>query len=171
MLNRDGVRLLTSGEIYLARELFRNSIEYNKVWIHHGSYLPFDIQSNNTAMTPNGEMWFEKDVYRDDFSQTTIDYQYLFMHEMMHVWQYQHGMNVRMRGLVSWVVDYKYDFDKSSLSFYPMEQQASIVADYWLLTMLDYLTYHRMNKYKNHERNKPVNDLTEKYRSILRCFP
>ncbi|MGB8668040.1 MAG: type IV secretion protein Rhs, partial [Serratia inhibens] len=100
MLKRDGLRLLTSGEIRLATELYGRGIQYNRVWVHHGSYLPFGVQENNTAMTPNGEIWFETNVYRDDYSIASTDYQHLFMHEMMHVWQYQRGMNVRMRGLV-----------------------------------------------------------------------
>lgn len=35
------LRLLTLGEIKLAKSVFGNSIEYHKVWIHHDSYLPF----------------------------------------------------------------------------------------------------------------------------------
>lgn len=130
MLKRGGLRLLTSGEIRLATELYRNSIQYNRVWIHHGSYLPFGMQENNTAMTPNGEIWFETNVYRDDYSLGTIELKHLFLHEMMHVRQHQRGMNVRMRGLVSWAVTYKYGLDKGKLSQYPMEQQACIVSDY-----------------------------------------
>lgn len=34
------LRLLTSGEIRLAKSIFGDSIHYHKVWIHHGSYLP-----------------------------------------------------------------------------------------------------------------------------------
>ncbi len=35
------LRLLTLGEIKLAKSVFDNSIEYHKVWIHHDSYQPF----------------------------------------------------------------------------------------------------------------------------------
>ncbi|SEQ85622.1 hypothetical protein SAMN05216522_107154 [Rosenbergiella nectarea] len=133
MLLRGGLRLLTLGEIRLAIELFSHSIQYARVWIHHGSYLPFGMQGNNTAMTPNGEIWFETNIYRDDYSFSSIDYQHLFMHEMMHVRQYQHGMNVRVRGLLSWAENYHYDLKNTHLSAYAMEQQASIVTDYWLL--------------------------------------
>jgi len=38
---KDGrLRLMTPGEIKMAREIFRNTINYSKVWIHKGSYLP-----------------------------------------------------------------------------------------------------------------------------------
>ncbi len=59
MLKKAGLRLLTLGEIRLATELYRDSIHYHRVWVHHGSYLPFGMQENNTAMTPNGEIGFE----------------------------------------------------------------------------------------------------------------
>lgn len=56
------------------------------------------------------------------------------MHEMTHVWQHQHGMWVRIRGVFSWVSTYKYVIDPNkNLSKYSMEQQAQIIADYFLL--------------------------------------
>ncbi|ENA0600962.1 TPA: hypothetical protein P1K62_004777 [Enterobacter hormaechei] len=100
-----GIRLLTLGEIKLAQSVFLSTIDYSKVWIHRESYLPFNLQDKNTAMTPNGEIYF-RDLYFDDFSQTTDSFQHLFIHEMSHVWQREKGMNVIFRGLVSWMVSY-----------------------------------------------------------------
>lgn len=57
----------------------------------------------------------------------------LYMHEMMHVWQTQKGMFVRTRGFFSGIADYTYSLDKVDLLHYGLEQQASIVSDYWLL--------------------------------------
>lgn len=65
---KGGLRRLRPGEINLASSLYGFSIHYNQVWIHRGSYLPFNLQNNNTAMTPNGEMWFQEGVYQHDFS-------------------------------------------------------------------------------------------------------
>ncbi|WP_370458085.1 hypothetical protein [Cronobacter sp. EKM102R] len=65
-----GIRLLTMGEIKLAQSVFASTIDYSKVWIHRGSYLPFNLQNRNAAMTPNGEIYF-RDHYREDFSQST----------------------------------------------------------------------------------------------------
>ncbi|MGU0056980.1 hypothetical protein ACVXG7_22155 [Enterobacter hormaechei] len=48
---------------------------------------------------------------------------------MGHVWQREKGMNVIFRGLVSWMVSYRYTLDGRLLSEYPMEQQAQIIAD------------------------------------------
>ena len=52
------LRLLTSGEIALAKSVFRSTIPYHKVWIHFDSYLPFGLQDQYTAMAPNGEIYF-----------------------------------------------------------------------------------------------------------------
>lgn len=83
-LKEGGQRLLTTGEIRLAKGVFASTIEYQKVWIHKDSYLPFNLQDKHTAMTPNGEIYFRNE-YRDDFSKSTDDLQHLFIHEMSHV--------------------------------------------------------------------------------------
>lgn len=83
-MKEGGLRLLTSGEIALARGVFRNTISWHKVWIHHDSYLPFGLQSRNAAMAPNGEIYFRNN-YRDDFSKESIALQHIFIHELAHV--------------------------------------------------------------------------------------
>lgn len=125
-------RALTLGEVNLARSVFGNSIFYNSVLVHCDSYLPFGLQANRTAMAPNGELYFRKALYRDDFMVQHLA-QHLFIHEMAHVWQHQRGMWVRTRGLLSWAVNYQYRLDKQLLNHYSMEQQASIIADYFYL--------------------------------------
>jgi len=171
MLKRDGLRILTTGEISLAKELYSFTVRYNEVWVHHGSYLPFNLQNKDTAMTPNGEIWFETNVYRDDFSMNPVDYQHLFLHEMMHVWQHQRGMMVRMRGAFSWAADYSYDLAKNTLSDYSLEQQACIVSDYWLLTKHRFYNYEYCIKYRDYNPHENTRVLISKYKKILGCFP
>ena len=48
------LRRMTLGEIAMARRVFGDSIVYSRVWIHCDSYLPFGLQKQNYAMTPNG---------------------------------------------------------------------------------------------------------------------
>ncbi|BFO08868.1 hypothetical protein GGER_13780 [Serratia rubidaea] len=86
-------------------------------------------------MTPNGEIWYRKSMYRDDFSPNSVfvEDKYVFIHELAHVWQHQHGQWVRLRGAFSWAAEYTYRLDKYKLTDYSLEQQASILADYWLL--------------------------------------
>jgi len=171
MLKRDGLRMLTPGEIALAQQLYCTSIAYNQVWIHHGSYLPFGMQDDYTAMTPNGEMWFETPMYFDDFSLSLVRSQHLFLHEMMHVWQHQRGMMVMTRGVFSWAVDYSYDLRRNTISDYPMEQQAGIVSDYWLLCHHGFKDFEYCIKYKEYDPNEKKSVLRAKYINILRGFP
>ena len=101
------LRLLTPGEIALARLVFRLTIPYEKVWIHHDSFLPFGLQNKQTAMPPDGKIYF-REHYRDDYSLSVPFYQHMFIHEMAHVWQREKGMNVIGRGMFSWAVNYRY---------------------------------------------------------------
>lgn len=85
-------------------------------------------------MSPNGEIYFRKETYLKDFSSSTKSNQHFFMHEMTHVWQHQHGMWVRTRGLFSWASTYRHTINSNKkLSQYSMEQQAQIIADYFIL--------------------------------------
>ncbi len=164
------VRLLTIGEMSLVRSIFGSSINLSKVWIHCGSYLPFSLQNKYTAMTPNGELYFRSELYSQDYSTEEPALKHLFIHEMTHVWQYQNGMWVKLRGSMSWAVDYHYHFDrKKVLSDYSMEQQASIVADYY------YLSTYGIDEWKS-LRNRNYNgdfhdDIASQYKAVLYKFP
>lgn len=175
MVQKEGtLRLLTPGEIRLARTVFGDSIVYGKIWIHHGSYLPFGLQNRNTSMSPNGELYF-RDWYVPDFSAKDYRYKHLFIHEMAHVWQYQHGMWVKSRGLSSWLANYSYELDESKrLKSYPMEQQAQIIADYHLLTSAGYGVWrNRFDKEVTYKGGDyvDVKKVKEKYRKVLAGFP
>ncbi|MDA8480954.1 type IV secretion protein Rhs [Citrobacter sp. Awk 4] len=166
-----GIRRLRLGEINLASSLYGSSIRYNLVWIHLESYLPFDLQNPRQAMSPNGEMWFRSELYQKDFSLVGVYYQHLFLHEMMHVWQHQRGMMVRTRGLFSWAADYSYHLDKSSLLDYSLEQQASIVSDYWVLVHHGFNQSPAIIQYCDYDPSVPEHLLIEQYKKVLGGFP
>lgn len=135
----DRFRMLTSGELAMAQSLFKDSVDYTKIKIHSEEYLPFGLQPDNTAMTPNGEMYFNPDYYKEDFSLLPND-QHWFMHEMVHVWQYQLGYWVRLHGLLLhpgtlWGLlgdPYQYELKPGDkLQDFNMEQQGDIIADYY----------------------------------------
>lgn len=127
-------RTLTNGEIRLARSVFGNTIVYHRVWIHKESYLPFSLQGESYGMSPNGEMYFRDKEYSDDYSLERPADQHFFIHEMVHVYQHQHGMMVRLQGLASFLIDYSYLFEThNNIKEYSMEQQASIIADFFFL--------------------------------------
>ncbi|WP_342323134.1 type IV secretion protein Rhs [Kosakonia sp. BYX6] len=137
-------RKLTLGETLLARSVFGDEIFYDSVRIHCDSYLPLGLQNEQYVMTPNGELYYRRSLYRRDFSIEPPPTQHLFIHEMTHVWQHQKGMWVCTRGLVSWATVYKYKIDKFRLSDYPMEQQASIIADHFYLKTFGEKAFFRL---------------------------
>lgn len=168
-----GVRQLTIGEIALARTLFGGSLIYSRIWVHRESYLPFNLQPVDVAMTPDGELWFREGTYSPDFSlERDLQKKHRFMHEMVHAWQAQKGMFVRTRGLFSRFADYSYSLDKADFLHYGLEQQASIASDYWLL-----LTYGfnsdtlYLIEYRDYHPNVSTHELIRKYKSVLKGFP
>lgn len=177
MLDKDNVeegsvRLLTTGEIQLAQSVFASTIDYTTVWIHKGSYLLLNLQNENTAMTPNGELYF-RNQYRGDFSRSTYDFQHLFIHEMSHVWQRTRGMNVIGRGLISWLVSYRYTLDGRLLSEYPMEQQGQIIADNFTLQTQGYFGWQRLRSWEIVTLDGDTSEsiIREMYQKSLRGFP
>ncbi|ELW9444550.1 type IV secretion protein Rhs [Pluralibacter gergoviae] len=166
------VRSLTPGEILLAKTVFGNHIDYSKVRVHHGSYLPFGLQKDEVAMTPNGELYF-RHWYRDDFSQTLPDLQNLFIHEMSHVWQREKGMNIIVRGLVSGMVNYRYILDGRPLNKYSMEQQAQIIADNFSLQKEGYYQWLslRLDRTVKLDGNISEEMIRLGYQITLRGFP
>lgn len=133
-------RPLTIGEIDMCKPIFRYSIDYNKVRVHNREWLIFGLQPDNTAMTPNGELYFNPKWFEADFSapkNTSPLYpanilKAWFLHEMTHVWQYQLGYGVKWHGMQRWKLDYHYTLDPAkNLCDYNMEAQGNIIADYF----------------------------------------
>ena len=138
------IRPLTVGEINLAKDVFKSQIDYEQVKIHQGTYLRFGLQKAQIAMAPNGHIYFPNASYLPDFSNGTISQQAWFIHEITHVWQYQQGISVILRGL--WLAllggylgkrrAYVYYLPKNldrKLADFNIEQQACIMADFFLL--------------------------------------
>lgn len=130
-------RPLTPGEIEMAALLYKNAIDYSKVKVHNEGYFPFGLQSDDTAVTPNGEMYFKPKNFKHDFSTASTAEKLWFIHEMAHVWQYQLGYGVKMAGLRT---DYRggkaYEYENelataTSLSEFNFEQQGDIFRDYY----------------------------------------
>lgn len=168
-----GIRQLTLGEIALAKTLFGGSLIYSRIWIHRESYLPFNMQPVDVAMTPNGELWFREGTYSPDFSlEQDLQKKHRFMHEMVHAWQAQKGMFVRTRGLFSRFADYSYTLDKADFLHYGLEQQASIASDYWLLVTYGFnrdTSY--LAEYKDYNPSLSTHELIIRYKAVLKGFP
>jgi hypothetical protein len=115
-------------------------------------------------------------TYEQDFSMShrtmsRIVGAHLFLHEMMHVWQHQHGMMVRLRGAFSWAVDYSYSLDKHHFLDYGLEQQASLISDYWLLKTYGFENRSNLHKLIDYNPSEPKHELLKRYEIILGDFP
>jgi len=129
-------RPLTAGEVALARRLFGSAIDYARVRIHNTRFIPF-LQRKDVCITPNGELYFHASRYRDDFAAASEREQHWYMHEMAHVWQYQLGYPVMLRGAIRLGLRYDYELTPARrLSDYNMEAQAELLADYFALACL-----------------------------------
>lgn len=159
-------RDLTPGEITLARLIFRNGIDYSKVKIHHGKYMFF--QAHNVAMSPNGNIYFPKGLFIEDFSAGNVRDQQLFIHEMTHVWQHQLGYPVTAEGLSSWIkANYQYKLDtKKKFSDYGMEAQANILGDFFILERHGEAASHLLIQ-KDYQNKTGIHSL---YKSVLKDF-
>ncbi|MDY6450007.1 zinc protease [Acinetobacter faecalis] len=91
-------RKLTPGEIAMSRLVFKDSIDYAKVWIHLGGLVH---TKTGNAMTPAGEIYISAKDYEQnpDFSVSRPNLKHWFIHEMTHVWQYQMGVSTGWLGI------------------------------------------------------------------------
>lgn len=125
---RDSGRPLTPGELAAARNVFGDAIDWARVRIHARGFTPF--QPRRTAVSPLGAVHFRAEDCLPDFSRGWAEMAWL-IHELVHVWQYQTGVWVILRGL--WERTYQYGaLDPTRpLRRYGIEQQAAIVEDWF----------------------------------------
>lgn len=132
-------RFLTSGEIQLLKPVFRATLRYGSIVCDVNKD---DIGGPGNSIAVSGVAHFSRFAYCEDFSVETAD-QWLFVHEMAHVWQWGHGIYPvwAALGIVlkepgkPYTNAYPYDLEPGKrFAEYNIEQQASIVADYWALS-------------------------------------
>jgi hypothetical protein len=127
---------LTAAEIRMASLLFGDAIDFSRVRIHNRRYLPL-VQPKNCAMTPNGSIYFHHSRFLPDYTKGDPHTVHWFMHEMAHVWQYQLGYPVRLRGAFRVGLSYGYTLRQdATLADYNMEAQGDLLADYFVLKSL-----------------------------------
>lgn len=119
-------RLLTTGEIALARSVFGDSINLDEVQLKTAWWV-----LKHYAVSPNGHIYFNRADWIIDFSDASLSKKSWLIHELTHVWQLQQGLKV-VRGAL---IDRRYDYVlKTGKSFfnYGIEQQARMVQDYFI---------------------------------------
>ena len=129
-------RNLTAGERAMAATVFGSEINYNKVRIIKGRYIPFQ----NVPMSPDGSIYYPPSLtgshaYSEDFSQERqFGMAATFIHEMTHVWQIQHGIWLKTRRVLFVEDQYGYVMDVNrKFEDYGVEQMGSVVEDYFRL--------------------------------------
>ncbi|HLK67358.1 MAG TPA: hypothetical protein VKU19_28175 [Bryobacteraceae bacterium] len=128
-----GKRALTAGEIDMLKSVYGKGINYSAAQVHDEKWIPF--QPDDTAMTPNGEMYWPPKHYSADFSKEPIATRAWFVHEGCHLYQYYGlGWSVIARGIVSRNYNYTLDPKKTKLSDYGLEEMGDIASDYYTLT-------------------------------------
>lgn len=83
------------------------------------------------AVSPNGNVFFHPDDWREDFSTASLGTQSWLIHELTHVWQLQQGMSVVRGALLNRRYEYALEAGKSFFA-YGIEQQARMVQDYFI---------------------------------------
>ncbi|MEO0592562.1 MAG: hypothetical protein AAFZ38_03195 [Myxococcota bacterium] len=91
-------RSLTEEEIAVAREVFGDSIDYNAVRIKTGDAGLFSVGGNDRPFVLGNTIYFKdralfESLSKDQDRTAYLEAKGLFIHEMMHVWQYQNGGN------------------------------------------------------------------------------
>ena len=145
-------RYLTHFEVQMLGPIFKNTLNYGSIVC---SQNDANIGGVNNSITPAGRAYFSSVFNCADFSYASPDRQWLFVHEMMHVWQWGHGIYPVIAALGIAVQTagqyaqkgYAYDLTAGkNLIDFNIEQQASIVADYWALKSAKMAAQHNVNK-------------------------
>lgn len=124
-------RGLTAGETALLESVFAKTIAFSSVKVHNYKYIFF--QPDDTAMTPNGEIYFPPKHYKADFSVESLSVRAWFIHEGAHLYQYYSlKWIVKVRGIVDRSYDYKLD-SRKKFQHYGLEEQGDIAHDYYVL--------------------------------------
>jgi hypothetical protein len=135
---------LNVNERQLLSTVFKQTLPYDSI-VCKVNTLKTGPKGN--SITIAGTPHFDAEIYCGDFSEPSVlkneNYKVsIFFHEMTHVWQYFHGISV-WRSAAQVLFDYHFKYGegypyslRSGRKFlqFNIEQQASIVEDYWRLT-------------------------------------
>lgn len=125
-------RGLTAAEKSIARSIFGNAIDLDAVRLRWRKWWPF--QPRNVTMAPRGHIHFHpanpiRYACLSDESEATQGH---LIHELVHVWQHQRGVNLLLRRHPFCRYDYRFEPGKP-FQRYGIEQQAEIVRHVFLM--------------------------------------
>lgn len=116
----------------MCQTVFGDAINYQPVRIFNRKWWWF--QPRKITMAPDGNLWFHprNNLFCDDFCETDLNLQGLFIHEMTHVWQHQQGVFLPLARHPFCRYDYELEAGKP-FKAYGIEQQPEIIRHIFLL--------------------------------------
>ena len=72
MSDKQDYRHLNDREIAFLKTYFEDTIDYENVKIHNRPYLPAGLQSDHTAMAPNGHLYMPQGLYEEDYTAQDV---------------------------------------------------------------------------------------------------
>lgn len=130
--SKDKGRHLTLAERTMATSIFGQAIDLDTVRIYRRKWWLFHPRS--VTMAPRGAIHFHPkgSSYCDCFASGNLGLQGHLIHELVHVWQYQRGINLVLKRHP--FCRYSYAIKPGwTLGRYGLEQQAEIVRHVFLL--------------------------------------
>jgi hypothetical protein len=127
-------RPLTGPERVMAAGVFGSAIDLDVVRIYRRKWWLF--HPRNVTMAPRGAIHFHPagSSYCDCFASQSLALQGHLIHELVHVWQHQRGMNLVLKRHP--FCRYSYTIKPGwTLDRYGIEQQAEIVRHAFLLRL------------------------------------
>lgn len=123
----------TPGERAIIQSVFGGALDPAPISFRHAKWWPF--QPRRIVMAPDGHIWFHPEnlSWCEDFSEKPLPLRALVVHELVHVWQHQCGINLLLRRYP--FARYRYLPLTPGKPFlrYGIEQQAEIVRHAYLL--------------------------------------
>lgn len=126
-------RGLTTGERALAGRVFGGALACDGVRLHRAKWWIW--QPKWIAMAPDGHLWFHPagSDWSEDFSAEPLGLRAHFVHELVHVFQYQQGIDLRWRRPPLARYRYLPLVPGKPFRAYGLEQQAEIVREAYML--------------------------------------
>lgn len=126
-------RPLTPGERALAAGVFGPALDPAGPTLRRGKWFP--LQPRHTVMAPDGHVWFHPrgHEWRDDFAAAGLASRALLVHELVHVWQHQCGIDLVRRRPPFARYRYLPLVPGKAFAAYGIEQQACIVQDAYFI--------------------------------------
>lgn len=126
-------RHLNPEEIAIAQALFGNRMDYASVLIRQDNHRRSRAFGGIIRMSP--------DMYSNDYSKAPLPQRMTYIHEMMHILQEQHGVDIVgsaiglfLRHGGNYNRAYDYNIDRiERFNLLNIEQQGALVEDYYFL--------------------------------------